>query len=292
MLGQYGKESSAYYSPFPVASLIGGWVAVYHIYADESGKLANNDYTSLCGYVGHTYHWEEFSRRWKGCCLKYGVPPIHMSRITKPDQRDDAWKAVKEKWGPLWPRISKRLLGELRDIISTSDIACIGSVVDSQAYREIKKTPGHRLVQRDPNVFAFHHIIMRGLERIELVDKQSPVSIVIDHDPEQAKEYFRLFDTLRTHPDPRFARVRERIGGLAFCDDTMYPGLQAADMISYEARTFMEKKIKKPNLQPGGAYALMTYGGINQPKLYTREALEEISRRTFEKHGTPDEWSD
>jgi len=33
------------------------WMAVFHIYADASGKLSNSAYTSFCGYVAHVSEW-------------------------------------------------------------------------------------------------------------------------------------------------------------------------------------------------------------------------------------------
>src|SRR5208282_6567447 len=70
------------------------WMAHFHIYGDDSGKLAKDDYTSFCGYVGHISEWQRFSLEWNNCRLRWEVPPLHMARVMFPDRKDDAWKEI------------------------------------------------------------------------------------------------------------------------------------------------------------------------------------------------------
>ena len=75
-------------------------MANFHIYADESGKLSGkSDNTCLCGYVSYAQEWDRVSLEWNACRFRWQVPPIHMSRIMSPGNKDDDWKKKKEEWG-------------------------------------------------------------------------------------------------------------------------------------------------------------------------------------------------
>jgi hypothetical protein len=121
-----------------------GWMAVYLMYVDESGKLSGKDpkYTCLCGYIGHHLEWQNFTLLWNRCRFRHSVPPIHMSRIMSPDNKNDAWKRKKEEWGDLWVEKRDRLLEELAEIVAGSGIVCVGIVVDAAAYKRIKVESG------------------------------------------------------------------------------------------------------------------------------------------------------
>jgi len=49
------------------------WMAVFHIYGDESGKGHQGDYTSFCGYVAHISLWQQFAAAWNNCRFKWQV---------------------------------------------------------------------------------------------------------------------------------------------------------------------------------------------------------------------------
>ncbi len=168
----------------------GLWMAAFYIYVDESGKLSGkSDYTSLCGYLAHAQEWQRFAVEWNACRLRWQVPAIHMTRIMSPDLREDDWKVKKEVWGELWESKRDQMLEEFAWIIHRSSLVCVGTVLDASSYRRIQKEEDCLLYWSDSNVFAFHYIIMTGLEKIETVDKCSPVSIVVDDDPDNAFGY-------------------------------------------------------------------------------------------------------
>ena len=256
-------------------------MGVFNIYVDESGKLSGkSEYTSLCGYLGHAQEWNRFGVEWTACRLRWGVPPIHMARIMDPDRKDDGWTLIKQKWGVVWESRRDRMLEELSIIIMRASLACVGTVVDATAYRKIQTESDCDLHYTDSNVFAFHNIIMNGLEKIEAVDKFSPVSIVVDDDPENAFDYYGMLNTLRTHDSDQFQKVKDRVHGISFCDDASYPGLQAADMISYVARRCKLEKDPNFDITPCSLYPNLTFGGVHQPRVYTEEVLYEVARGT------------
>lgn len=261
-------------------------MAVFHMYGDESGKLSGNaERTSFCGYVAHISQWQVFANFWNDCRMKWGVPPIHMSRIRFPDSKEDEWKKVKQDWGTAWEKKREFLLRELSQIVFDSRIVCVGAVVDSKHFRTLCDIdPTFRKMYRDPVHLAFHTFVMRGIDRTEVIDKYSPIGIVIDNDKEFAMKCYEQLETLKelAAHDPRFTRVKERVHAISFVNDNSYPGVQAADMIAYEARSAMVERIKDP-AYTSEFYDNLTFGRTNQPQYFTAEVLDMLHADMKEK---------
>jgi uncharacterized protein DUF3800 len=267
-------------------------MAFFHVYGDESGKMSGNaDRTSFCGYVGHISQWERFSAGWNNVRIRYQVPAIHMARIAHPESKDDDWKKVKEKWGDAWDAISKRMLGELGEMVRESGIVCIGAVVDSKHFRLLADTyPLFKKAHRDPVHMAFHTFIMRAIDKTEVIDKTSRIGIVIDNDREFAMACYKQLESLKSlaDNDQKFARVKERVHAITFANDASYPGVQAADMIAYEARRIMVERMKDPKAT-SDLYEDLTFLGMHEPGYYTAEILDQLQASNPVKEDTPDE---
>jgi hypothetical protein len=203
-----------------------------------------------------------------------------------PDKKDDGWKRKKEEWGTLWESKRDQMLIEFATIIQRASVACVGAVVDAVAYRKIKKESGCILHHADSNVFAFHHLIMRSFEKIETVDRFSPVAVVVDDDPENAKAYYQALTDLRTHWHEQFKKVNERLSAISFGNDASYPGLQAADMIAFVSRKLRTDNVERDEQldeMPYSLYPSLTTGGLHCPKVYTEDILYTVARGTFQK---------
>jgi len=254
-------------------------MAVFHMYGDESGKMGVNvERTSFCGYVAHFSVWQVFVTNWNNCRLKWQVPPIHMSRIMNPDYKDDEWKRVKDDWGDAWDKKRDLMLDDLASIIRHTDMACIGAVVDAKRFKELADTdPDFKKLYRDPVYLAFHMFVMDGIDKTEIVDRTSPISIVVDDDKQFAMKLYDQLETLKNLAEqgPRFARVRDRVRNVSFVDDNYYPGVQAADMIAYEARRAMVERITNPSYT-SDLYDNLTFLRNHQPRFFTPQALDEM----------------
>jgi hypothetical protein len=113
-----------------------GWLAVFHIYVDESGKLASkDDYTCLSGFLGHETQWDYFSEMWKACRLKWGIPPLHMSRVVSPTRKQDEWTRIYESWGTNWIPMRDDMLVQFASIIDQAGLVALGTIVDAKKYR-------------------------------------------------------------------------------------------------------------------------------------------------------------
>jgi hypothetical protein len=261
----------------------GVWLSHFHIFADESGKLKKSDYTSMCGYLGHEIEWERFREVWDTCRLKWRVPPLHMARLMNPQHKDDGWRRVFETWGADWEDKRNHMLSEFGEIVNRSGIVGIGRVLDTQKYRELQaadRLPG----TNDPNVFTFQSIVMRSIERAKEVVPNATVTLIIDDDPENAWGYYNLLNSLKRHSDQQFSGVKDQVDAICFGDDRFFPGLQAADLLSYASRDYMVARSTASEPKwPLDLYKRLTQHGINQPELYDAEFLERLANSTTQK---------
>jgi hypothetical protein len=201
-----------------------------------------------------------------------------MSRIMFPDSKDDEWKKVKEDWGRDWETKRALMLDDLASILKSGDIACVGAVVDSKHFRTLADSdPDFKKFYRDPVHLAFHTFVMLGIDRTEVIDKCSPIGIVIDNDKEFAMRCYEQLEGLKESAarGQVFARVKERVHAISFVNDASYPGVQAADMIAYEARRTMVERIKDPNYT-SEMYDNLTFLRTHQPHFYTPTVLGQL----------------
>ncbi len=73
-----------------------------------------------------------------------------------------------------------------------------------------------------------------------------------------------------------FPKVRERVHAISFVNDESYPGIQLANMISYESRRLMVERISKPDTEPSKLYEDLTLFGTHHPHFYTPAVLDEL----------------
>jgi len=248
------------------------WMAVFHIYADASGKLSNSAYTSFCGYVAQVSEWARFTSEWENCRFKWQVPPLHMSAIMHPDE-DAVWGKVKARWGTEWEAKRDAMLEDFAGTVRRADIVCVGAVVDAAHFRKLAfADPDFAKLFKDTMYLALHKLVTQGIEKTEVVDKHSPISLVLDDDPEYSMMCYGLLQAMKRD----VPKVKERIHGIAFVDDESFPGVQAADVIAYESRRLMVDEMKDPNTQPSELFKSLTLGLTHQPLHFTPSVLDEM----------------
>lgn len=257
-------------------------MAVFYIYADESGKLIKNDYTSFCGYVAHAAEWQRFAMEWDTLLMKWSVPPVHMSKIMSPEIKKDEWSKIKTDWGKDWETNRDIMLEQFASAVRDSGLVCVGAAVDAKHFRLLADSE-FKKEAKDPLYLSFHHIVMSAIEKIEVIDKYSPISIVIDDgDEEYSIGCYKLLNNLKKHPDHKFDKVRQRIDGMCFGNDRSYSGLQAADMVAYETRRLLIDRIKDAKAEPSRLLTYLTFAGKHKPGLFTAAILDELESGTLE----------
>jgi hypothetical protein len=268
------------YSPVPASVEKEDFLAVFYIYADESGKPQKDDYTSLCGYVAHEAEWARFLLEWQAVRMKWQIPPVHMARIMFPERKDDEWLKVRKAWGKDWEFKRDMMLQELAMTVRGAALVAIGAVVDAKHFRALADSEFKREA-KDPLFLALHTVVMRAIEATEVIDRCSPIGLIIDDDRENSIECYRRLNNLKDHPHLMFAKVRERIRSMTFANDDYYPGLQAADMLAYESRRYMVSRIDNPEAEPSELLMLLTTLFIHQPRLYTPAILDQLEKGTL-----------
>jgi hypothetical protein len=165
------------------------------------------------------------------------------------------------------------MLKDFAATIRSAQIACVGVVVDARHFRLLaEQDSAFADAYKDPIRLSFHIFVMGGIDKTEVIDKHSSIGIVVDEDPEFAMGCYEQLNGLKQ----AFPKVRERVHAISFVNDASYPGVQAADMISYESRRLMVERISKPDVEPSELYSSLTLLGTHQPHFYTPAVLDRL----------------
>ena len=216
--------------------------------------------------------WERFEYEWFTVQSKWNVPPIHMAKIFRPD--DDArWSKVKSRWGNRWEGARDAMLKEFSSVVFNARISAVGAVVDASHFRKLPDS-NYKSAARDPLFLSLQLLINDSIERAETISSnRAPISLVIDDDQEYAMECYKWLNVLRS----TLPKVKERISGICFVKDDVYQGVQAADMIAYEARKQMVQRKKDPDAAPSELLHALTHSFINNLKFVDAAVLDELN---------------
>lgn len=248
-------------------------MAHFYIYGDESGKLAQSDYTSFCGYVGHSLEFERTMREWDDARFTWSVPHIHMRCITDPERNNcSEWLKIKNDWGDLWEMRRDDMLKEFSSILLHARLACVGCAVDAKHFRTMPDSAFKRDL-KDPLFFSFYVLLRNAIEKVEKIDKSSSISIVVDDDEQYAMRCYEFLNGAKRH----FPVIRERITAITFGNDGAYPALQMADMVAFESRMALVERMKDAKSEPSLNYIALTKKMLHQPNLCTAEVLVSLA---------------
>lgn len=207
--------------------------------------------------------------------MAWGVPGIHMRCVMQPERaRCESWAKIKSKWGGTWERRREKMLAEFAGLVNSSHLVCVGVVVDAEYFQKIPDCKFKRTMD-NPLYLAFYHVVRNSLDHIDLVypNRFRQLAIVVDDDEQYSMKCYELLNGMRKQfPD----EINKRVDQLCFGRSAGYSGLQAADMIAYEARNRMIETKKNPDSEPSLLYARLTRGGLHQPQLYTPENLDML----------------
>jgi len=139
---------------------------------------------------------------------------------------DAGWGKVKAQWGTDWEAKKEGMLKDFAGTVRRADIVCVGAVVDAAHFRKLAfADPDFAKLFKDTMYLALHKLVTQGIEKTEVVDKHSPISLVLDDDPEYSMMCYGLLQAMKRD----VPKVKERIHGIAFVNDESFPGVQAAD---------------------------------------------------------------
>ena len=217
-------------------------VALLHGYFDESGKWADKDTISFCGWISEANRWELFAKEWSGLLDELGLPCLHTSDFVHPGRRaENGWSFRQEDIEPTLLRFCA--------IVKEYAITGCGIGVDTKHFRTMKQS--FRAKIKNPHFVAFKILMNSVLGEVKSVQWMFPVhdwrcGIICDQDPGTSEHCLRHFNRLRQF-DPV---ARKLLNGICFADATGAIPLQAADLLAYVLRTEIERRRTKDYASP------------------------------------------
>jgi hypothetical protein len=213
-------------------------IAVLEIiaYSDESERA--HKVSGVAGYWGLARHWETLGGLWNAKLKEYGLGEFHA-------------EDCEQNHGEFKDRNDRR---EIRDafieIITHSTIHGYFHALDLRFWdplaTEIERL---RFPMGDPYYIAFQ----MALEGVSVdADRFGPderVAFVFD-DRHDSGKALGLFRDLKYGRNPAFAQMAQRLGTVAFVGSNEFPGLQAADLLAYEAHKYLAETAWAPKPRP------------------------------------------
>jgi hypothetical protein len=161
------------------------------------------------------------------------------------------------------------MLDDFASIIEDSKVVCAGAVVDTRSFRDMDlPLLKAELQEEDPHYFAFEVTVLTSLEKVMWGGSEDVLGLQVDDDEEKAMLCYQLLRSLKSHS----AKARERIAGICFVSDALYPGIQAADMLAHEARRLMTGS----EAEPSKRFLRLTCNLQHQPMLFNAAMLQKI----------------
>jgi len=261
-------------------------MAQVYIYGDESGKFEVSDYVSMCGYVGRREDWQVFSDRWVCELTRLELPPIHMSQLFSPSPNPKKkWRQIMDRFTEDdWPGERERIADHFAELVSRSSIYAVGAVVDSRHFRSLPDSD-FKTFYKDPVFFGLYNLLMSGIRRIEPLSHGGFVGFVVDDDATKACEFYRRFDELRQMPHDLCRQIATRVTAITFARDEAFPGVQAADMLAFEACKLMRARQVDPTAESSARYEMLTHGNRRWPMIFDSKKLDRMAQGERGKEG-------
>jgi len=241
-------------------------MAAVQFHCDESGKFQNSPYIAFCGFLGLGDQWIKLLQAWRAARLRHRVPPIHVSAMLHPTEKN-GWLAVSQRYGKKWPEKCQEILDDFCAIVAEQKLVCFGTVIDAKAFQSLNLPILKERTTGDPHYLAFETTVVGALEKVIWGDPASgTMGLIMDDDEEKAMHCYRLFRLVREH----HPKAKERVSGICFASDDVYPGIQAADMLAHECRRLMVA-----NEPASERFKRLTCNGEHQPILLSAQRLQE-----------------
>ena len=199
-------------------------VGFVHVYCDESGKQRTDAVVCFAALLMKAKALEGFEERWKSLLRQYELPELHMVDVSRLS-RDVGSKFKKGQTADERLELLKPFADCIADEMETGLI----NICDSQGFALIPEKQRKALAGlKDP----YHLEFLRGMEALAQYAPNDDLSIICDDDQETAWESYCIYRKLRGIR----SAVKDKVKSISFADSIAFPGLQAADMLSYLSR--------------------------------------------------------
>ena len=206
-------------------------------FIDESGLHAEARTFCLAGYLATSETWFELARAWRAALAEYGLTAFHMSEY---ENRRGAFTSLS----------NADRIGLMKDLVSIVNAAEVGGfgigvvLADYAKWRDrlIAAKSLSKAWWQHPYLLAFQWFLVE----LGVVADENHLSGRIGITLDQSTEFeSRLRETHRQFlTDPALARGR--IGSLSFASRLDATELQTADLLVYEVRKFLDRRLFSP----------------------------------------------
>lgn len=203
---------------------------------DDSGKESGQQTTfvTLAGYVARVDSWMPFVVEWDNLLLFHKLPNLHMKSIMTEGY------AKKRDWD--WKK-RHAVLMDFVDLVKKHRLAGFAIGIEAAAWRDLPKATTSRVgnVQQ----FVFQRILKAVAEKLDAIRIKEDVQVIFDRDWDFCGTRLNLFaHALANH------KWAERYALIGFSDASHMAGLQAADLLAYEARISLSRSLEKKSMTP------------------------------------------
>jgi hypothetical protein len=204
--------------------------------ADESGfggEGKQDNFFSMCAYVGHHDEWSKLSDRWRKVLKKHNAPYLHMREFA---HRVESFKG--------WTEAQRRgLLGELLMVIQAAEMYAVGAVLRVADFETLPEEAKAGLI--GPYMVCFQELVFGlGLES-SFIFPGDKVDFVYSRQDEFSSKMRSLWQFSKS-----YRSYGTSLGVLDFQEMKDVPGLQAADLLAYELRHLYHRRDTKPGEGP------------------------------------------
>jgi hypothetical protein len=207
--------------------------AVY-AYFDESGHVAQPGYYGMAGFVGSADQWTDLNREWVSALSSVGCRTFHMVDFAASRGEFVGWDEARRR----------KLMQGLVKAVKSADLTAIAATIKMEDYNALTSE------QRGYLVDPYYACLQELLHGFALTAVEAPadwVSLVVgSRQNEYEAGARRLWNTLKKNrTDPPYSRL----DFFAYDDMRFIPGLQAADLLAYEATKELSNQDKRPDLK-------------------------------------------
>jgi Protein of unknown function (DUF3800) len=193
-------------------------LAVLRAYFDESGHEANTDSVAITGIVASSDEWDKFDVAWRE---QLAVPKVEYFHAVECEHRDK-----------IFSNLSLPLRDSLRwglgDVIAQSPISIVNGGIQMEGWKR-QDLPKLKKIFPSPWHLCFAYVLQQLDEWSKENANGEPIALVFSEQQQYKQHAHKIYDAYMRIKDESSSFV-----SLQFADMRLFPGLQAADFVSYE----------------------------------------------------------
>ncbi len=240
-------------------------------FSDES--YTEHEVYCVAGYWASARAWSHFDDQWKQELARCGLSEFHAEDC---EQGHGEYANRKDR---------AKLRARFTKIVNANMLHGVFACIDLRGWDDIADEVAYlRPDARDPFYIPFQMFLEGATKEVDCFAPNERLAVVFD-DREGAGKVVELYNSLRRDADPAFKVLNARLGSAVSGASSEYAGLQAADLLAYEARLYVSGPIwgvrgseRRPAWEP--LSSKLRHGSV-----ITREQMPALARQMRVKGG-------